>query len=143
MIEVVIACRRHRVLVCTGVHIQVELVNWEDYVLWLICTAFIYILQSVRLKGQCSHARAMGEGMGGYWREWGGVSCSVYDRWQWTIEMIVNWYKYLAIHAINALNLSLSLSVRALHINYVFMNISLSLFESQPYSTTINESETI
>lgn len=54
MIEVVIACRRHRVLVCTGVHIQVELVNWEDYVLWLICTAFIYILQSVRLKGQCS-----------------------------------------------------------------------------------------
>lgn len=54
MIEVVIACRRHRVLVCTGVHIQVELVKWEDYVLWLICTAFIYILQSVRLKGQCS-----------------------------------------------------------------------------------------
>lgn len=57
MIEVVIACRRHRVLVCTGVHIQVELVNWEDYVLWIICTVYIYIyiLQSVRLKGQCSH----------------------------------------------------------------------------------------
>lgn len=33
--------------------------------LWLICTAFIYILQSVRLKGQCSHARAMGKGWAG------------------------------------------------------------------------------
>lgn len=64
MIEVVIACRRHRVLVCTGVHIQVELVNWEDYVLWLICTVYIYILQSVRLKGQCSQEQ-WGKGWAG------------------------------------------------------------------------------